>query len=145
MDILNFILENATVKNVQDGVKQFNVRSIAYTMKSQILLSFPEFRGNDLNFGLKISEIFEPFKTDSILANEINHKIVKLQHKMKMYGKWHNDYKGMVVEHDMLVLLNNKLNEPITEFIKLYKKAQKNKGKKISVVKKKELNLPKPI
>ena len=53
---------------------------------------------------------------------------------------------SMAIYHDKLVEINNTLNEPITAFLKLYKKAQKKaKGKKISVVNKKGIWLPKPV
>jgi hypothetical protein len=43
-----------------------------------------------------------------------------------------------VARHDLLVAMNNQLNQPINDFLKLYKKAQKARNNRISVVKKKE-------
>lgn len=138
MKLLNYILENAPTYLVQQAVKEFNVKAIGYKMKNSIINAFPEYRGHALQFGVDLSNEFQPFKTDEIALIEINHEIVKIQNQLKVYSKYHETYKTLVSRHDVLVMINNELNKPINEFLKLYKKSQKAKSKKISVVKKRE-------
>ncbi len=144
--ILNFILENAPAYIVQEAVQEFSLIRIAYKMRLRIISQFPELRGQDLSFGIKMSEVFAPFYTEPIFFKEIDGKIGRLEQEMRLLGKWHPEYMSMAIYHDKLVEINNTLNEPITAFLKLYKKAQKKaKGKKISVVNKKGIWLPKPV
>lgn len=144
MKLLKYILENAPAYIVQDAVKKFDVKSIGYSMKQSLINEFPEYRGHSMQFGVDLSNEFDAFKAEQILLMDINTKIQTIQNSLKCYNKYHDRYKSLVAEHDALVVLNNELSKPITEFLKLYKKAQKEKGKAISVRKKKEprFNIP---
>jgi hypothetical protein len=144
MKLLKFILENAQVHVVQQAVKEFNIPGIGYKMRMSIINEFPEYNGRALQFGIDLSNELEAFKVDMIELSRINTEINAIHYKLSTYGKYHPTYKTLTVEHDILVELNNKLGEPITKFLELYKKAQKEKGKKISVVKKKERSFQSP-
>jgi hypothetical protein len=144
MITLDFILANATVVNVQDAVKRFDVSGLPYTFRQSILNEFPEYRGCGLQLGIDISTVMAPFKADWSQLQEIDRKIRTIQTKLRLIGKWHTDYLPLCIEHDALVLLNNELNKPINDFLKLYKKAQKKANNKISVRKKSEPQFQQP-
>ena len=144
MTILNFILENAPAYIVQASVKEFNIKGIPNKMKVSIIGEFPEFNSRPLQFGVAVSDALDEFKTDQITLIELSHKILSIQRRLSFCSKWHPDYSNLCIEHDALVTMSNKLNEPITRFLKLYKKAQKAKGVRLSVVKKKQRHFPQP-
>ena len=144
MTILNFILENAPARLIQESVKEFNVKGIVYKMRNDIINEFPQYRGHAMQFGVDMSEALEEFKTDQILLTDINNQIISIQKKLSLFGKWHPQYLNLCTEHDALVTISNKLNEPIAKFLKLYKKAQKAKGLRLSVVKKSEIHFSQP-
>lgn len=141
--IAQYIIENATPSQVQEAVNSYSIPSICYKMASSISGEF-NIKRNTTSFGIAVSEAMQEFKTDSILLTEVNHQINQLQNRLKVMSKYHTEYLAKCLEHDALVEINNKLSEPITKFLKLYKKAQKEKGKNIRVVKKSEPRINKP-
>lgn len=144
MITLDFILNNATIQNVQDAVRRFDVTGLPYTFRQSIINDFPEYRGCGLQLGIDIADVMRPFKTDWMTLQSIDLKIRQIQHKLRLLGKWHPDYLQLCAEHDALVTLNNELNKPINDFLKLYKKTQRLNGRKLSVVKKKEQRFQQP-
>lgn len=144
MRLLNFILENAPAHIVQEAVREFDIKGIGYKMRMTIINEFPEYRNSPLQFGIDLSNEFKEFQAETIILIDLNNKITQLQNKIRIYSRWHDEYKGMCQEHDLMVELNNRLNEPINKFLKLYKKAQRNKGKRLSVVQKKQRHMAKP-
>ena len=136
--IFQFCLENATIKQVQSAVKNYRLIQIAYDLKREIGWAFPEIYKENVRKALLFSSAFRNYNTDPIKMGELNREIDSIQRLLKLFGKFHNDYAALCLAHDSLVIEYNKMNEPITEFLKLYKKTQKLKGKKVSVRKKKE-------
>src|SRR5690554_4893850 len=141
--ILKYCLENASIKSVQKAVKSFNPKKIAYDLKLHICSEFNLNKGGE--FGVAISNAFEPYKVNQIELVELNREIDNVRRWLKFQGRFHPEYTNKVIEHDALCLMNNTLNEPITQFLKDYKKAQKLKGKKISVKMKKQPNFYNPF
>lgn len=136
--VLNYCLENASVKSVQSAVRNNNLSGIAYDMKIYLASEFPELRNDDgsigLKFGIIVSDAFAKFKTDDhVLASDLLRKIDAKRRLVKILGKHHRDYLKHALEHDQLVSISNALQEPINNFLALYKKAQKRKGKNLSV------------
>lgn len=144
MITLDFILTNATPQNVQAAVKRFDVTGLPYTFRQSIINEFPEYKGCGLQLGIDIADVMRQFKSDWMTLQATDLKIRQIQHKLGLLGKYHPDYLQLCIEHDALVILNNELNKPINEFLKLYKKAQRLNGKKLSVVKKREQQFQQP-
>ena len=142
--ILNFCLEFATTAMVQKAVREFRLVNIAYDLKIYIKSEFTEIN-DDLSFGVAVSDAFEKFKTDQILLINVNRDLDAVRNWLKLMGKYHPNYSEKVLLHDALVETNNRLNEPINEFLKLYKKAQKKRGKIISVRMKKQPKFSNPF
>ena len=142
-EVFNYCLQNAKTDIVQKAIKENNLRSIAYSMKMELVGQFPELRGEGgsigLNFGLIASEAFDKYKVaDHILATELVRKIDAKFRLLKLIGKQHPDFMKHALEHDSLVELSNVLQEPINQFLRLYKLIQKSKGRKISIRRKKQ-------
>lgn len=144
--ILEYCLDYAPVYIVRESMKNCNVMSIPYMMKTELLSEFPELRkiGSGSSFGAIVSESFSAFKTDSIELTRCLSDIDKLKRYLKLIGKYHPEYLEKCLEHDAIVEYSNELAKPLSDFLKLYKKHQRKKGKTISVIKRRETRVDKP-
>lgn len=136
--VFNYCLENAKVPVVQDAVKRNRLVSIAYGMKMELVNEFPELRNESGciggKFGRVVSEAFEKYQSaDHIVSTELLRKIDAKLRLLRLIGKNHPDYLKHAMDHDALVDLSNAMQEPINEFLKLYKASQRKKGKKLSI------------
>lgn len=142
--ILNYILSNAPKEVVQQAVQSFNLSSIGYYLKRSIINDYPKYRNRNGDFGVELANDLRPYSADWSFLQNANRDIDKCRRLMKLFGRHHPRYNELALMHDSLVLANNKMCEPITEFLKLYQKRQKDLGKSFRIVKHKEsVKLPK--
>lgn len=142
--VFQYCLQNARIDVVQQAVKDNSLQSIAYKMKMELVGEFPELRGDNggigLRFGLVASEAFEKYKVQNhIVAGELLKKIDAKARLVKLLGKQHPDYLKNALEHDTMVEISNALQEPVNEFLRLYKSVQRKRGNPVSVRKKRKI------
>jgi len=73
--ILQFCLENATIKQVQSAVKNYRLIQIAYDLKREIGWAFPEINKENVRKALLFSSAFSKYNTDPIKMGELNREV----------------------------------------------------------------------
>lgn len=129
-EILQTLLERTSVKFFNECIKQFSANSLYYNEKKWLMWTFPELCSN-LDFAIIMSDIMEPYRCDEIECHKNDRKITELYERYKLFGKYHPDAMKIIIEHDMLVIEQNRLLEPQNKLIALYKKVRRQMRNKI--------------
>lgn len=123
--ILDDLLTSTPVDSFNKSVDNYNLQALYERRKNYLIARY--FEGNTLHFSVKMRELFNKFqsgKTESKqreLAVKMKSLLIDINRK-KRYKQPHSE---LVKQYNELATEHQKLNNGITELVKLYKKCQK--------------------
>jgi hypothetical protein len=124
-EILEYVLRNTSVSVFNANIKSFSTQRLYYNLKKDLMRAFPEL-DSDLEFALRMAEIFRPYTCDEVTCKENDSKLNRMLHTYKGIRRAHPG-KALEIarEHDAIAVTQNKLLEPQNRLIKLYKKIRR--------------------
>jgi len=132
-ELVMFVLQRAPIYHFNQSVKSFSVQLLYSRYKRELKSAYPELMPSDLYYSIAMCEAFRKYQCDEFKCPALLRKIDAIKRLLPTYRKMNLErYCERIIEYNLLVTEYQEKLRPQNELIKLYKKVQRAKNKRLT-------------